>query len=1148
VIRAVVARTLAVLLVAAAWSPRPVRADAVVGTGAPGSCTEAALNAALGCGAPTGSPPRSNCTAGGKLTFNCGGAATITVTSTKTISADTTIDGGSLLTVSGGGSLRVFLIHPGVSLAVANLDIRDGYPGVTGCAPGGTDPACCGGAIENLQGMLTVTDSSFSNNRADEDPSGGAIANYQGTINVDRSTFSGNISGGGGAIILYGGTVTISDSTFVGNSAINGGAIVNAEGGGTINIRNSTFAGNQGRYGGAINNGSGTLTLTNITFSGNSASQLGGAIYNDGAVVLANTIVANSSGAGNCSNGNLVRTATISSGGNNIDSDGTCGLGPATNPLLDPAGLANNGGPTQTIALEPGSPAINAGNETVCAAPPINNLDQRGFGRPGTGATNCSIGAYEYTLPGSRDCCQCPTSCAVPVNGSCGGCTVVFGATCESGQLCVLHTPAPSPTPTATKPSPTPSPTATNTPGTNDCCQCADFCAAPIVGTCGGCAVVFGASCTGGSLCVSRTPMTTPCVGDCNGDHSVTVDEILTMVNIALGNADATACPNGIPSGAQVDVALILTAVNNALTGCFVEPTASPTLTEVPTQATSTETPTASVTPASPTIVATPQPTASAECPQHPPRVFSVQSPTADGQQTIEGCTDAAASGPIRIFSQNFTIDATLTDDPCPPGEMHFRATVGQLFGVTRITVCHTRSAACGPFNAPLCTHFDDAGQPLDVAYTTRTPTAPPTPSPTQTCSGPCPSTPTATPTPTATCAPTGTPYCADQCYPCPTIRAGCYAYGSCGFCIENPHCAAGEVHDCTGSRPYGCCTCATPTISATPTATQPTPTITQSPTPTLTRTPASGRFVYARFAYGLGVVDATSRTLITYVPLSGSHDTRYGVPRSGLAAAPDGRELYVASDRRGLQIVDTTTNTMSGEVQWYAQSLNGIAVTSGGDRLYVNGQVPDATTVIDTATRAVIGTIDGIYRPGDIVLGRVPARAYVASYGAVGVIDGDANVLLGTIPVFGFPLVLAIHPNDAYVYAVSNNQVQSPTAATLFLIDTGSAAVIAAVPLPGPVHDMVLAPDGALAYVTDARAPQVVVLETATWTPIAEIPVDEAYAPDAIAVAPDGHYVYVASGSSWQTLSVIDTATRSVVGTLPLPQIIHNLAVVDVP
>ena len=111
---------------------------------------------------------------------------------------------------------------------------------------------------------------------------------------------------------------------------------------------------------------------------------------------------------------------TITDGGHNIDDGTTCGFAGAscatttgtsfcnTNPLLDPAGLASNGGPTQTIALEAMSPAINAGNETVCAAPPVSNLDQRGFVRPGMGATNCSIGAYEFnaappTLPGCAD-------------------------------------------------------------------------------------------------------------------------------------------------------------------------------------------------------------------------------------------------------------------------------------------------------------------------------------------------------------------------------------------------------------------------------------------------------------------------------------------------------------------------------------------------------------------------------------------------------------------------------------------------------------------------------------------------------------------------------------------------------------------------
>ena len=59
-----------------------------------------------------------------------------------------------------------------------------------------------------------------------------------------------------------------------------------------------------------------------------------------------------------------------------------------------------------------------------------------------------------------------------------------------------------------------------------------------------------------------------PCVGDCDGTGSVTADELITLVSIALGTARASACPHGVPSGADVDVALIIEAVNVALNGC----------------------------------------------------------------------------------------------------------------------------------------------------------------------------------------------------------------------------------------------------------------------------------------------------------------------------------------------------------------------------------------------------------------------------------------------------------------------------------------------------------------------------------------------------------------------------------------------------
>jgi len=69
---------------------------------------------------------------------------------------------------------------------------------------------------------------------------------------------------------------------------------------------------------------------------------------------------------------------------------------------------------------------------------------------------------------------------------------------------------------------------------------------------------------------VPPTATATPidCVGDCDGTGAVTVNERITMVNIALGNADPSACVHGVPTGGTVDVSLIVRAVNNALSSC----------------------------------------------------------------------------------------------------------------------------------------------------------------------------------------------------------------------------------------------------------------------------------------------------------------------------------------------------------------------------------------------------------------------------------------------------------------------------------------------------------------------------------------------------------------------------------------------------
>jgi CSLREA domain-containing protein len=230
--------------------------------------------------------------------------------------------------------------------------------------------------------------------------SGGGIMQQAGTLTITNSAFSGNsvsgIGNSGAGIFHNVGTLTITNSTFSDNSASGGSGAGIYANSGTATITNSTFSGNSAFVGGGIFEGFSTLTITNSTFSGNSANDYygyGGGIYRHsagGAVTLYNTIIANSTSGGNCS-------GTIINGGNNIDSGATCGWGSANGSMSgdDPLLGALTGSPAY-FPLNAGSPAIDAGDDAVCANPPVSGLDQRGVARP-QGA-HCDIGSYEGFL------------------------------------------------------------------------------------------------------------------------------------------------------------------------------------------------------------------------------------------------------------------------------------------------------------------------------------------------------------------------------------------------------------------------------------------------------------------------------------------------------------------------------------------------------------------------------------------------------------------------------------------------------------------------------------------------------------------------------------------------------------------------------
>jgi predicted outer membrane repeat protein len=243
----------------------------------------------------------------------------------------------------------------------------------------GNNRAEMGAGIHN-SGTLSVTNSAFSGNRARF--MGGAISNT-GTLNVLNSTFSGNYVGlgSGGGIFNNAGTAVLTLSTFSNNSAMNGGGIFNNVG--TVTLINTTVSGNYAE--GILNKG--TLTSINSTISSNYTS---GLYNNGGTATLMNTIIANHSDDFlNC-----VDSTNGITGSYNLTDDESCGPGFTISPSILLGPLADNGGPTLTMALLPGSAAIDAGDDAVC---PIT--DQRGIVRP-YGA-HCDIGAYEAEIAAS---------------------------------------------------------------------------------------------------------------------------------------------------------------------------------------------------------------------------------------------------------------------------------------------------------------------------------------------------------------------------------------------------------------------------------------------------------------------------------------------------------------------------------------------------------------------------------------------------------------------------------------------------------------------------------------------------------------------------------------------------------------------------
>jgi Right handed beta helix region len=392
-------------------------------------CTLTGNSAAVGGAAllNQGRATLTDCTVSGNSTrglFNDNAYATLAYCN---ISRNT---GVGLYNLSGSGAVLAGCTISG------NADgglLNDSKASLTNCTISGnsSDGGFGAGLINGsfYQATATLVDCTISGNSA-AGGGGGLFDNPYCQLTLTGCTVSGNSAAGAGGGVSNLGNVYISDSTIIDNSGGSGGGVCNS---GSINLTDCTISGNSSfGGGGGLANFLTVVKLELCTISGNSAARGGGGVYNYSpryGMFLLDTIVAGNFGSG----GSASDIGGAGAGGvmgvsNLIGIGGYGGLATAqssdlnllnvANPGLAP--LANNGGPTETMALLPGSPAIGAGAETQDSI----TTDQRG--EPLDSPPD--IGAYQ---------------------------------TQGSGTL--VPTPAPTPTPTPT-PSPGSNPTPPPTP------------------------------------------------------------------------------------------------------------------------------------------------------------------------------------------------------------------------------------------------------------------------------------------------------------------------------------------------------------------------------------------------------------------------------------------------------------------------------------------------------------------------------------------------------------------------------------------------------------------------------------------------------------------------------------------------------------
>jgi len=316
--------------------------------------------------------------------------------------------GADRLTVSGNFNSRIFYIYPtvhGTPVTISGLTLTAGKASSSDPVGGR------GGAIFSKYAKLTVDRAVISNSTADS--SGGGIESANASLTVRSSTITGNSGREGGGISSRNDESvvnTIENSTISGNTAVyNGGGIWFEDpfDDAGLTVRSATIAGNQ------------------VTKTGNPYYAGGGFATNGPRATFVNTVIADNAAPQGRPDVFTFTPGAISASFSLIENpDGQAVSGGPNIFNQDPklGALGDNGGPTPTMPLLDGSPALDAGLSASLAT------DQRGAPRPfdlaglgpAAGGDNADIGASERNLCGKTIVNRIGTSCADQLTGTPG--------------------------------------------------------------------------------------------------------------------------------------------------------------------------------------------------------------------------------------------------------------------------------------------------------------------------------------------------------------------------------------------------------------------------------------------------------------------------------------------------------------------------------------------------------------------------------------------------------------------------------------------------------------------------------------------------------------------------------------------------------